>query len=148
MNEKVLGNIRVSFDTGWFGCMFFTSDRLIVARTEEKRYSPEHTGPLMEFIARRRDRKVLEEGETRERTYMTSHPDNILMAGKKNIAISYSDIVKVEMKEPGRVWAGKITITTKTRKKPYKYMLREGREVFDQHVSLVRSLMSSRLTIS
>ncbi|MFW9800599.1 MAG: hypothetical protein ACFFD9_09195 [Candidatus Thorarchaeota archaeon] len=148
MDEKIVGNIRVSFDTGWFGCLFFTSDRLIAARTEEKRYSPEHSGPLTDFIARRRDRRVLEEGEKRERTYMTTHPNNILMADKNNIAISYSDIVKIEMKEPGRVWAGRITITAKTRKKPYKYMLREGKEVFDQHVSLVRSLMSDRLSIS
>lgn len=148
MGEEIRGNIGVSIDTGWFGCLFFTSDRLIVARTEEKRYSSGRTELLLTIIARQRDRKVLEEGEERERMYMTTQPDNILAADKKNFAMSYSDIVKVEMKKPGRVRSGKITITTTTREKPYKYPLREGREVFDKHVNLVRSLLPNRLSVS
>ena len=147
MGEEIRGNIGVSIDTGWFGCLFFTSDRLIIARTEQKRYKSKG-GLLENYFARRIDRRVRKEGEERERVYMSTHPDNILAADKKNIAISYSDIVKVEMKRSGRARAGRITITTTTREKPYKYPLREGKEVFDKHVSLVRSLMSDRLSVS
>lgn len=85
MSEVVKGSIRVHLDTSWFGCLFFTSDRLIVARTVEKRCYPD--GFLMEIIASRHYRKAREEGEERERTYMTMHPDNILAAGKESFAI-------------------------------------------------------------
>jgi hypothetical protein len=106
------------------------------------------TDLLMDFNAHRRDFELREEGEERERTYMTTQPDDILAANKKNFAMSYSDIAKVEMKKPGLVRAGKITITTTTREKPYKYPLREGKERFDQHVDSVRSLLPDRLSIS
>ncbi|UCH04686.1 MAG: hypothetical protein JSW05_00550 [Candidatus Thorarchaeota archaeon] len=150
MSEAIRGNIDVDIDHAWYGCLFFTSDRLIVARTEYKRYyrSVGDTDLLMDFNARRRELELREEGEERERMYMTTRPDDILAADKRNFAMPYSDIVKVEMKKPGRVWAGKITITTTTREKPYKYPLREGKKMFDQHVNLVRSLLPNRLSIS
>ena len=116
MSEAIRGNINVSIDYAWYGCLFFTSDRLIVARTEYKRYHRSVGDPdlFMDFNARRRDLELREEGEERERMYMSTQPDDILAADKKNFAMSYSDIVKVEMKRPGRVWAGKITITATT----------------------------------
>jgi hypothetical protein len=102
----------------------------------------------MEIIASRRHRKAREEGEEKERTYMTMHPDNILAAGKESFAIRYSDIISVEMRKPGRVWTAEVTIATTTREKPYKYPLREGKEIFDQHVNLVRTLLPDRLSVS
>ena len=64
MSEAIRGNINVSIDYAWYGCLFFTSDRLIVARTEYKRYyrSVEDTDLLMDFKARRRDRETREAG--------------------------------------------------------------------------------------
>ncbi len=147
MNEVTRGVIDVSFDTGWFGCLLFTSDRLIIARTEQKRYETDG-GLLMEYIARRIDIKVHREGEQRRLTYMTTHPDNILAADGKNLAIPYSEIEKVEMKEPGRVWAGKVTIKKTGREKAYKCPLREGKEAFDRHVNLVRSFLPDKLIVT
>jgi hypothetical protein len=148
LNETIKGNIGVSIDGGWFGYLFFTSDSLIVARTEQKRYSPEHMGPLTRMILHRVHGKKIEEEKNRERMYMTAHPDNILAADKKNFAIPFSCIDRIEMKKPGRVLAGKILISTNTREKPYKYPLREGSVPFDEYVSLLRSLMPSKLSLS
>ncbi len=147
MNEVTRWIIDVSFDTGWFGCLLFTSDRIVVARTEQKRCETDG-GRLMEFISRRIDIKVRREGEQRRLSYMTMHPDNILAADTKNVAIPYSEIEKVEMKEPGRIWAGRITISTTKRERPYKYPLREGKEVFSRHVSLVLSFLPDRLIVT
>lgn len=137
----------MSFDTGWFGCLLFTSDRLIIARTEQKRYETDR-GLLMEYISRRVDIKVRREGEQRRLTYMTMHPDNILAADDKNLAIPYSEVEKVEMKKPGRVWAGRVTIKTTTRERAYRYPLREGKEAFDRQVNLVRSFLPDKLIVA
>jgi hypothetical protein len=146
VSEVVKGAIGIHLDTSWFGCLFFTSDRLIVARTVEKRCYPD--GLLMEIIARRRYRKAREEGEEKEHMYMTTHPDNIIAADKENFAIYYSDIISVEIREPGRVWTAQVTIETTTREKPHKYPLREGKEMFDQHINLVRSRLPDKLFVS
>ena len=148
MNETIEGNIGVSIDTGWFGSLYFTSDRLIVARTEQKRFSQEETSPLTRMILRRFHGKEIEEDKNRESMYMKTHPDNILAADKKNFAIYYSCITRVELKKPGRFFAGKITISTTVGEKPYRYNLREGSVLFDEHVSLVQSLIPNKLVIS
>ncbi|MFX1561590.1 MAG: hypothetical protein ACFFBL_13455 [Promethearchaeota archaeon] len=148
MNETIIGNIGVSIDTGWFGSLIFTSNRLIIARTEQKRYSQEHTSYLTRIILNRLRGKEIEEDKNRERMYLKGHPDNILASDKKNFEIPYSYIISVEIEKPGRVFAGKITISTTTREKPFTYFLREGRALFENHINLLRSLLPSKLVVS
>ncbi|MFW9888487.1 MAG: hypothetical protein ACFFER_09905 [Candidatus Thorarchaeota archaeon] len=148
MKERVEGNISVSIDTSWFGRLFFTSNRVIVVCTEQKRFSPEESSYVTRMILRRVHGHEIDEDQRREQMYMTAHPDDILADDTKNFAIPYSNITRIELKKPGRILTGSITIAAANREKPYKYRLRESSVLFDEYESLLRSLMPDKLFIS
>lgn len=72
-------------------------------------------------------------------------PESILTADKKNFAIPYSEITRVEMKKPGRFSGAKINFVTD--KKTHKFVLRQKKELFDNSTNLVRSVLSDKLSI-
>ena len=84
MNETIKGNIGVSIDTSWFGSLFFTADKLIVARTEQKRFSQEETSLLTRFILQRfrgKEIEVLEDAQNAQVRGYRDPQDNLTRAG-------------------------------------------------------------------
>jgi hypothetical protein len=71
--------------------------------------------------------------------------DDILAADKKNYAIPYEEILKVEMKKPGTFSGIKMKISTGTKK--HEFVFKKKKVLFDELVNLVRPLVGEKLSV-
>ena len=151
MAEKILGVIRLRAGVRAPTALFFSSNRLIVAKTVggKWRFALASFGVWGEDAADSRAKQKAE--KLRELS-----PESILKADKNNFAIPYSDITKVEMKKGGRMRGSKLKVFTDTKKYDFRifskralagFVYREHKEIEDQ-VNLVRSVLSDRLSVS
>ena len=71
--------------------------------------------------------------------------NDILEANKKNYAMPYEEILKVEMKHPGIFSGAKMKIFTSTKKREFVFKKKKG--LFDELVNLVRPLVGEKLSL-
>jgi hypothetical protein len=143
MSEKILGNIEVMYIKGTFSghdkdILFFTLNRLIVAKFSDdwSRYAP--GGPVTFWVSRDQERKKKEE---LERGSML--PEDVLKKDTTNFAIPYSDIEKVEVKKPGLMGPGIVKVITREK----THQLGVKKNVFDGFMKLMQSVLVNKLTI-
>jgi len=143
MSEKILGNIEVMYIKGTFSgydkdVLFFTSDRLIVAKFSDdwSRYAP--GSPVTFWVSRDQERKKKEELE-RDNIL----PEDVLKKDTANFEIPYSDIEKVEVKKPGLVGPGIVKVITKEK----THQLGVNKKVFDDFMKLMQSVLANKLTM-
>ena len=71
--------------------------------------------------------------------------NDILEADKKNYAIPFEEILKVEIKNPGTFSGAKMRIFTSTQKREFVFKKKKG--LFDELVNLVRPLVGEKLSL-
>jgi len=155
MREEVVGKIKIHY-MDKESILFLTKERIIVARITDKLDSvigiPAFGaigGLIGGLISSRRGKKK------REKLEQIS-PESILGADKKNFAIQYSDIVKVEMiKNPGRLNLPSIRVKMTEpirdgmlRADKYTYRFGIFGTDFDEAVNSVSSVLSDKIFIS
>ncbi|MFX0117440.1 MAG: hypothetical protein ACFFB3_23030 [Candidatus Hodarchaeota archaeon] len=130
--EEIVGVLEVPAQN-----LYFTSGRVIVAKIGG-------SGLLGLFGAAGVAAEAYRQKKKKEELEQLS-PESILTADKKNFAIPYSDIIRVEMKKPGRFSAAKIDFVTNG--KTHKFILLQKKESFDNFTNLVRSVLPDQLSI-
>jgi len=142
MSEEILGRIEVADKWDNLLNLVFTSNRIIIARLVSGLGTALRgvtLGTLGWALTRR------EKGEKREE-YGRLSTESILKADKKNFAIPYVGIIKIEMKKPGTFSGGKIKIFTSD--KTHEFTFKEKKELFDERVNLVRSVLPDKLSLT
>jgi hypothetical protein len=140
VNEQIFGNTEVSYIRSiWSGnekdILFFTSKRLIVAKISST-WSHYVGGAIPLIIERYQEKKKKEKlGEIL--------PDDVLEMDKKNIAIPYSDIERVEVKKPGTISAA--TVKVITREKTHQFGVRKN--LFEDFMRLTSLVLVDKLAI-
>lgn len=139
MSEQILGNVEISYiRSAWSGyekdILLFTSKRLIVAKISSS-WSRFVGGAIPLVIERYQQKKKKEKLDE-------ILPDDVLETDKKNFAIPYSDIERVEVKKPGTISAATVKIITK--EKTHQFGVRKN--LFDDFMNLMRSVLADKLT--
>jgi hypothetical protein len=139
MSKQIFGNTEVSYIRSmWSGyekdILFFTSKRLIVAKISST-WSHYVGGAIPLIMERYQEKKKKEKlGEIL--------PDDVLEMDKKNIAIPYSDIERVEVKKPGTISAAVKVIT---REKTHQFGVRKN--LFEDFMRLTSLVLVDKLAI-
>jgi hypothetical protein len=142
MSEKILGKTEIVYIKGRFSgydrsMLFFTSNRLIVAKFSEdwSHYAP--GSPVTFWVSRDREKKKKEDLEQ-----SALLPEHVLKKDAENFAILYSDVEKVEVKRPGLVSPGiaKVNVNGKT------YQFDVKKNVFDDFMKLTQSVLANKLS--
>jgi len=140
MKEEILGRVEVEDKWGNLLNVVFTSNRIIVARLATilpHLILPALFGGPGDWRKERRERRE---------EYGRLSAESILKADEKNFEISYTEIVKVEMKKPGTFRGAKIKIFTSN--KTYEFTSKEKKDLFDERINLVRSVLPDKLSIT
>jgi len=142
MSEEILGRIEVAYKRDNLFNLVFTSKRIIVARL---------SSALLGLFETRK----------RQEEYGGTSAESILKADEMNFAIPYEEVVKVEMKRPSTFSRGKIKILAISKKFPdlpiakiiipvdvYEFTFKEEKNLFDERVNLVRSILPDKLSLT
>ena len=150
MSEKIIGFLQVmqqGIDKIYLLC--FTSSRVIVTKKDIPQFESTAAVLLLGQVAAAIAAYNEKKNKAKNNQFLQLSPEDILKADNKNFSIAYSDIMKVEMKKPGRIWAPEINITTNNNRTLRFYMSREymNRELFDACFSLVHSVLPDKLSV-
>jgi len=128
--------------TGRSWDLFFTSDRMIVAKKSSKPMFAGWAlaGPLAGYIT-----DSIYKGVKGKKLSELS-PDKILRDNKRNFAIRYDEITKFEIRKSFPIGSKEITISTSTDKYVYNWDLGVGRDL-KKHTSFLVPLLSDKLSI-
>ncbi len=137
MSEEILCVAETVAGAGYLEEMlYFTSNRLIIAKIESKgaRFDPTGVFDLVSLF--KRGKKVRDLGKL--------SPEGILGADSRNFAIPYVEVSKVELFK--KMLGKKIRITTATDEK-HEFWLSKPKE-FEKCVDMLRPLLGDKLSIS
>ena len=131
MNEEILEVIETTDRKG----LHFTSNRVIVAKLGGQALSMAFGvfGALAESRMRAKKKEQLKK----------LSPESILTADKKNFAIPYTEVTKVEMSKG--FLGGKVKITVGAKKHQFK--LSKPKE-FQSYVNVLQPILSDKLSVS
>jgi len=131
VNEEILEAI----ETKDRKVLYITSNRLIIAKLGGQALSMAFGvfGALAESRMRAKKKEQLSK----------LSPESVLTANKKNFAIPYTDVTKVEMSKG--FLGQKITITVGAKK--HKFAPSKRKE-FDDYVNVLQPLLGDKLTVS
>ena len=136
MSEEILCVVETVAGAGYLEEMlYFTSNRLIIAKIESKAARFDPTGVVGLVSLFKRGKKV--------RDLSKLSPEGILGAGTGNVAIPYVEITKVELFKKMR--GKKIRIITATEKR--EFWLSKPKE-FEKCVDMLRPVLADKLSIS
>lgn len=139
MDEALAAQEIVGFIvTGHSEDLFFTSDRVIVAKK----------GSVAKFFGWGLLGRMADAAYKGYKAVKLSElpPDKVLRANKHNFAISYDEISKIEIRKTFPVGAWTITVETSTDKHAFDWALGLGRDV-RKHTSFLVPLLSDKLSI-
>ena len=137
MNEEFKGAICLTGYIDTFYDLYFTSKRVIVAKTGTP-YGLALTLPVVGYMVEEHNR------EKKSKEYKELPFDDILKGDKKNFEIPFSEISKIEMKKPGLIVGTKIIFYTKDKKMVF-YIKEKG--AYAEHVTIVSSVLKDKLTL-
>lgn len=137
MSEEIVARIETEDKVGSLINLIFTSKRAIVA-----------------YLIPARDMwlKAAFEGDFRKdikdkrEEYGRVSAESILTAHKKNFAIPYEMITKVEMKRPGTFSGGKIKIFSTD--KIYEFTIKEKKVLLEERARLINSVLPTKLSLT
>ena len=139
-NVKTTDNTRIS--------LVFTSNRVIVAETQRAATALLGAGLLTVRLS------AGEARDEKERKFLTSTPEEIIGAYKKNYAIPYSEITQLRVRKPivSRMWGtkpGRIALVTSLGVKEFKlvYYKKEMERTLESLWSKLRNRLGHKLII-
>ena len=143
MSEEVL----VAIPTGKLEALFFTSNRVIIARTESAGSRFTRSLPFAFFGAlgmaiAARIQQSQQAKKTKELSKLT--PESILSADKKNFAIPYEEIMKVEFFK--KIWGPKVRISAGAGK--YEYYAAKSSKNQLEMVNTLRTVLGNKVIAS
>jgi len=145
MSDEILGRVEVADKEDNPRNLVFTSKRIIVALLVSELVAAVPVLSLLEMRKRREE-------------YGRLSAESILKADKGNFAIPYEEIVNVEMKRPSTFGKGKVMIFSnkillssgEETKIPIVllFTFKEKKNLFDERVNLVRSVLPDKLSVT
>ncbi len=150
MAEEVLGVLNYLVgDYKFIGlninyCMYFTNDRIIVAKTLGVWKSRVSHGP--ESYGLKKWEVGLLKKWRKSDELAALDPYKILKDDSSNFSIPYFLIQRIEMKKPSIISAAKIRI--KTPDKDHSYKMRISKKLFEDYVEVIRTLIPDKLVLT
>lgn len=136
MSEEKLGVVRCKLGATDYD-LFFTPQRVVVAKTGNSLMWAALLGAIGQAIAAHMSKKRSE--QLRDLTI-----ESILSADRQNFHIAYEDVVRAQVKKPGGLMAGKLTIDTGA--KAHKFILADKKMFVDDH-DVVQRCLGSKLVL-
>ena len=144
MSEGIIGSVeadkKVKLD--WRVNLFFTKNRLIIAKLLS---GAEMMGSIMSDTASGAFGGGKEVMKKRREAYEEMSPEEIVSAHLENFALTYHEISRVEVKKPGLLGGTKIKVSTFDR--THEFTLREKKQLFDERVDFLRSILSDKVSV-
>ena len=144
MSEEIISRVEAGKKAklDWRVYLFFTKNRLIVAKLLS---GAEMMGSITSDMASGgfgSPKKVMKK---RREAYEKMSPEEIVSADEENLAITYNEISKVEVKKPGLLSGTKIKVSTL--EKTHEFTLKEKKQLFDERVDFLRSILSDKVSV-
>ncbi len=141
MSEEIIGRVEADKKAilDWRVNLFFTKNRLIVAKLPS---GAELMRSAMFDVAFGGPKKLMKE---RREAYEKMSPEEIVSADEENFALTYHEISRVEVKKPGLLGGAKIKVNTFDR--THEFTLKEKKQLFDERVDFLRSILSGKVSV-
>ena len=144
MSEEIIGHVEADKKAklDWKVSLFFTKDRLIVAKLLSGK---EMMGSITSDMASGGFGSPKEAIKKRREAYEKMSPEEIVSADEENFAVPYHEISDVVVKKPGLLGGTKIKVCTFG--KTHLFTLKEKKQLFDERVNFLRSILSDKISV-
>jgi len=144
MSEEIIGRVEADKKAklDWRVTLFFTINRLIVAKLLS---GAEMMGSIMSDMTSGAFGGPKELMKERREAYEKMSPEEIVSANEENFALAYHEISRVEVKKPGLLGGTKIKVSTFD--KAHEFTLKEKKQLFDERVDFLRSILSDKMSV-